>query len=133
VYDDYAHHPSEIAAALRTVRDLARGRVLVLFQPHLYSRTLHLATEFGTALAAADAVAVADVYPAREQPADGVTGKLVVDAVSDARPGALVAWTPKPDEGARWLAGIARDGDVVLTVGAGNVDACVPIILEALA
>jgi UDP-N-acetylmuramate--alanine ligase len=133
VYDDYAHHPSEIAAVLHTVRELSGGRVLVLFQPHLYSRTLHLAHEFGRALAAADAVAVADVYPAREQPVEGVTGKLVVDAVTDARPGAVVAWTPSPGEGARWLAKIAREGDVVLTVGAGNVDDCVPTILEALA
>jgi UDP-N-acetylmuramate--alanine ligase len=133
VYDDYAHHPSEIAAVLHAVRELSGGRVLVLFQPHLYSRTLHLARDFGRVLAAADAVAVADVYPAREQPVEGVTGKLVVDAVSDARPGAVVAWTPSAGEGARWLAKLAREGDVVLTVGAGNVDACVPTILEALA
>jgi UDP-N-acetylmuramate--alanine ligase len=133
VYDDYAHHPSEIAAVLRSVRDLAEGRVFVLFQPHLYSRTLHLGHEFGRALAAADAVAVADVYPARESPVHGVTGKLIVDAVSDARPGVLVAWTPSAAEGALWLARLAREGDVVLTVGAGDVDACVPTILEALA
>jgi UDP-N-acetylmuramate--alanine ligase len=132
VYDDYAHHPAEIAEVLRTARDLASGRVLVLFQPHLYSRTLHLAHDFGRALAGADAVAVADVYAAREEPLNGVTGKLVVDAVSEARPGARVAWTPAAADGARWLAGLARSGDVVVTVGAGNVDACVPMILEAL-
>jgi UDP-N-acetylmuramate--alanine ligase len=84
-------------------------------------------------LAAAAAVAVTDVYPAREQPIEGVTGKLVVDAVTDVRPGAVVAWTPSAGEGARWLAKLAREGDVVLTVGAGDVDACVPMILEALA
>jgi UDP-N-acetylmuramate--alanine ligase len=133
VYDDYAHHPAEIAEVVRTARELASGRVLVLFQPHLYSRTRHLAHEFGRSLAAADAVAVADVYAAREEPLDGVTGKLVVDAVSDARPGARVAWTPAAADGARWLAGLARSGDVVVTVGAGNVDACVPTILDALA
>jgi UDP-N-acetylmuramate--alanine ligase len=133
VYDDYAHHPSEITEVVRTARGLASGRVLLLFQPHLYSRTLHLANEFGRALAAADVVAVADVYAAREQPLDGVTGKLVVDAVSDARHGARVAWMPSASDGASWLAGIARSGDVVVTVGAGNVDACVPTILEALA
>jgi UDP-N-acetylmuramate--alanine ligase len=132
VYDDYAHHPAEIAATICAAREMG-GRVLVLFQPHLYSRTLHLAREFGAALAAADAVAVADVYQAREQPLDGVTGKLVVDAIADARPGALVAWTPEPLAGARWLATLARPGDIVLTVGAGNVDACVPPLLEALA
>jgi UDP-N-acetylmuramate--alanine ligase len=134
VYDDYAHHPAEIAATVRAAHELTRenGRVLVLFQPHLYSRTLHLAGDFGRALAGADAVAVADVYPAREQPLDGVTGKLVVEALADARPGALVAWTPRAEDGARWLASCARSGDVVLTVGAGNVDAAVPVLLEAL-
>ena len=133
VYDDYAHHPAEIAATLTAARQLAQGRVLVLFQPHLYSRTLHLAHEFGRALAGADAVAVADVYPAREQPLDGVTGKLVVDAVADARPGMRVGWTPEVAAGARWLARLARPGDLVLTVGAGNVDDAVPLLLEALA
>jgi UDP-N-acetylmuramate--alanine ligase len=132
VYDDYAHHPAEIAEVIRTARGLASGRVLVLFQPHLYSRTLHLAHEFGRTLAGADAVAVADVYAAREEPLNGVTGKLVVDALLEARPGARVAWTPAAADGARWLAGLARSGDVVVTVGAGNVDACVPMILEAL-
>ena len=129
VYDDYAHHPAEIAATLTAARDLTQGRVLVLFQPHLYSRTLHLAHEFGRALGAADAVAVADVYPAREEPIADVTGKLVVDAVQGAR----VAWTPEPADGARWLARLARPGDVVLTVGAGDVDAAVPVLLEELA
>jgi UDP-N-acetylmuramate--alanine ligase len=129
VYDDYAHHPAEIAATLRAARTLAEGRVLVLFQPHLFSRTQHLAQEFGRALSAADAVAVADVYPAREQPLEGVTGKLVVDAVRGTR----VAWMPSVDDGARWLARLARPGDVLLTIGAGNVDAAVPRLLEALA
>jgi UDP-N-acetylmuramate--alanine ligase len=132
VYDDYAHHPSEIAATLATARELG-GRILVLFQPHLYTRTLHLAREFGHALAAADAVAIADVYRAREEPLKGVSGKLVVDAVADARPGARVAWTPDAADGARWLASQARQGDVILTVGAGDVDACVPLLLEELA
>ena len=133
VYDDYAHHPAEIEATLRAARALARGRRLVLFQPHLYSRTEHLAREFGRALAAAEVVAVTDVYPAREQPRPGVSGKLIVDAVAEARPGARVAWMPRPADGARWLATQAREGDVVLTVGAGDVDATAPLILEELA
>jgi UDP-N-acetylmuramate--alanine ligase len=133
VYDDYAHHPREVAATIRAARELGHGRVLVLFQPHLFSRTLYLAREFGAALADADAVAVADVYAAREQPLDGVSGKLVVDAVAEARAGARVAWTPNADDGARWLASLARAGDVILTVGAGNVDGCVPLLLETLA
>jgi UDP-N-acetylmuramate--alanine ligase len=105
----------------------------VLFQPHLYSRTEHLAREFGLALAEAEVVAVADVYAAREEPRPGVSGKLIVEAVADARPGARVAWMPRVSDGARWLAAQARAGDVVLTVGAGDVDAAAPLILEELA
>jgi UDP-N-acetylmuramate--alanine ligase len=132
IYDDYAHHPTEIAATLATARGLGAGRVLVLFQPHLYSRTRHLAHEFGRALAAADAVAVTEVYAARERERDGVAAKLVVDAVSDARAGVRVGWMPGTGEGARWLASLARPGDIVLTVGAGDVDAAVPLLIEAL-
>lgn len=132
VYDDYAHHPTEIAATLATAREVDAQRVLVLFQPHLYSRTRHLAAELGRALAGADAVAVADVYAAREHDGRRVPGKLVVDAVADARPGARIAWMPDVEAGARWLARLARAGDVVLTVGAGDVDRAVPLLLEAL-
>jgi UDP-N-acetylmuramate--alanine ligase len=130
VFDDYAHHPAEIGATLEAARD--GGRLLVLFQPHLYSRTRHLATELAAALAAADAVAVADVYPAREQPLPGVTGKLVVDALAERRPGMPLAWTPACEDGARFLAQRARPGDRVLTVGAGDVDRCAELILELL-
>jgi UDP-N-acetylmuramate--alanine ligase len=130
VFDDYAHHPAEIDATLEAARDA--GRLLVLFQPHLYSRTRHLATELAAALAAADAVAVADVYPAREQPLPGVTGKLVVDALAERRPGMLLAWTPACEDGARFLARHSRPGDRILTVGAGDVDRCAELILELL-
>jgi UDP-N-acetylmuramate--alanine ligase len=130
VLDDYAHHPAEIDATLDAARD--GGRLLVLFQPHLYSRTRHLATELAAALAAADAVAVADVYPAREQPLPGVTGKLVVDALAERRPGMPLAWTPACEDGARFLARHARPGDRILTVGAGDVDRCAELILELL-
>jgi UDP-N-acetylmuramate--alanine ligase len=130
VYDSYAHHPVELAADLAAVRD--GGRVLVLFQPHLYSRTRHLAREFGSVLAAADVVAVTDVYRAREEPVEGVTGKLVVDAVAEARPGLEVGWTPTVEGGASFLARRARAGDQVLTLGAGDVDRAVPLILEAI-
>ena len=132
VYDDYAHHPTEVAAALAAAREAAApaGRVLVLFQPHLYSRTRHLAHGFASALVAADAVAVADVYPAREEPMPGVTGKLVVDALAELRPGMPVAWTPALDAGARFLARRARAGDVVATVGAGDVERAAPLVLE---
>ncbi len=131
VLDDYAHHPAEIAATISAVRD--GGRVLVLFQPHLYSRTRHLAHELGAALIAADVVAVTEIYRAREEPIDGVSGKLVVDAVADARPGMTVGWTPSIEDGARFVARHARPGDVALTVGAGDVDRAVPLLLEKLA
>ena len=130
VIDSYAHHPRELAADIAASRD--GSRVLVLFQPHLFSRTRHLAQEFGAALAGADAVAVTDVYRAREEPIEGVTGKLVVDAVADARPGMVLAWTPTVEEGARFVAAQARAGDRVLTLGAGDVDRAAELILEAL-
>jgi UDP-N-acetylmuramate--alanine ligase len=130
VFDDYAHHPAEIAATLAAARD--DGRVLVLFQPHLYSRTRHLAAELADALSAADAVAVTDVYPAREQPVRGVSGKLVVDALAERRPGMPLAWTPAYDDGAHFLARRARSGDRVLTIGAGDVDRAAQLLLELL-
>ena len=134
VYDDYAHHPAEIAATLAAARSARPGsRVLVLFQPHLYSRTRHLARELGAALAAADVVCVTDVYPAREEPVEGVTGKLVVDALARLRPGLSPGWTPRLEDGARFLVRRARPGDVVLTVGAGDVDRAAKLVLEELA
>ena len=131
--DDYAHHPAEVAATLAAARDLiGEGRTLVLFQPHLYSRTLHLARELAKALTAADEVAVLDVYAAREEPIEGVTGKLVVDGVCEVRPGMPVAWTPALEDGAAFLAGRARPGDLVMTIGAGDVERAIPLIREKL-
>jgi UDP-N-acetylmuramate--alanine ligase len=132
VVDDYAHHPAEIAATLAALREQGAGRILALFQPHLYSRTRHLAHETGAALAAADVVAVTDVYPAREQPLPGITGKLVVDALTERRPGMTVGWTPRVEDGATFLARRARPGDVVLTIGAGDVDRAAPLVIEEL-
>jgi UDP-N-acetylmuramate--alanine ligase len=131
VLDSYAHHPAELAADLAAVRN--GGRVLVLFQPHLYSRTLHLAHEFAVALAAADAVCVTDIYPAREEPLPGVTGRLIVDELAQVRPGMRLAYVPGVEDGARLVAGWAREGDTVLTLGAGDVDRAAPLLLEALA
>jgi UDP-N-acetylmuramate--alanine ligase len=132
VYDDYAHNAVKLAAALETARGHTTGRLLVLFQPHLYSRTRYLARELGRELAAADVVAVTDVYPAREQPAEGVTGKLVVDAVCDARPGFAPGWTPRLEQGAVFVARRARTSDLVLTVGAGDVDRAARLVLAEL-
>jgi UDP-N-acetylmuramate--alanine ligase len=132
VVDDYAHHPAEVAATLAAIHEQTDGRVLVLFQPHLYSRTRHLARELGAALAAADVVAVTDVYAAREEPLEGVSGKLVVDAVSEHRPGMAVGWTPAVEDGVRFLARRVRSGDVVLTIGAGDVERGADLLLEQL-
>jgi UDP-N-acetylmuramate--alanine ligase len=132
VYDDYAHNPEKLRSTLATARGRTDGRVLVLFQPHLYSRTVHVGAELGRALAAADVAAVTDVYAARETPIDGVSGKLVVDALCDARPGFAPGWTPRLEDGAAFVARRARPGDLVLTAGAGDVDRAAPLILEAL-
>jgi UDP-N-acetylmuramate--alanine ligase len=130
VVDDYGHHPTEIAATVAAIRErFAGARVLVLFQPHLYSRTRHLAGEFAAALAGADEIAVTDIYPAREAPIAGVTGKLIVDALSDL--GRLVAWTPTVEQGVAYLSPRARPGDVVLVSGAGDVDHAVGLLARA--
>jgi UDP-N-acetylmuramate--alanine ligase len=130
VLDDYAHHPAEVEATLQAAR--AGGRLLVLFQPHLYSRTRHLAHELARALAEADAVAVTEIYPAREQPVPGVSGKLIVDALAERRPGMPLAWTPAHADGARFLAQRARRGDRILTVGAGDIDRAASRLLELI-
>jgi UDP-N-acetylmuramate--alanine ligase len=130
VLDDYAHHPEEIRAAIEAVRN--GHRVLVLYQPHLYSRTRHLARDLGAALATADVAAVTEVYRAREEPIEGVSGKLVVDALTEARPGMTVGWTPDVEDGARFIARRARPGDVTLAMGAGDVDRAVPLLLAEL-
>jgi UDP-N-acetylmuramate--alanine ligase len=125
VVDDYAHHPTEVAATLEAARTLAPRRVLAVFQPHLFSRTARTAVEFGAALAAADEVVVLDVYPARERAEDhpGVSGLLVAEAAADAAGGRPVAWLPGFDAAEAHLRAIARPGDLVLTLGAGDVDA----------
>ncbi len=125
VVDDYAHHPTEVAATLEAARTLGPRRVIAVFQPHLFSRTAHQAAEFGAALAGADEVVVLDVYPARERGEDfpGVTGLLVAEAAADAAGGKTVAWMPGFDEAEAYVRGRVRDGDLVLTLGAGDVDA----------
>ena len=134
VYDDYAHHPTEIAATLVAARTLAHGgRVVVLFQPHLFSRTRHLANELAAALTAADAACLTNIYAAREEPVPGVTGKLVADRLAELRPGMSLGWAPRLEDAAALVAAQARPGDLVLTVGAGDVDRAAPLILERVA
>jgi UDP-N-acetylmuramate--alanine ligase len=130
VLDSYAHHPAELAADLVALRN--GGRLLALFQPHLYSRTLHLAHGFAEALAGADAACVTEIYPAREAPLAGVSGRLIVDELARLRPGMSIGWAPRLEDAARLVAAWARPGDTVITLGAGDVDGAAPLILEAL-
>jgi UDP-N-acetylmuramate--alanine ligase len=130
--DDYAHHPAEVAATIAAARTLAGGRLVVLFQPHLYSRTIHVGRELGAALAAADAAVVTEIYAAREDPVEGVSGRLVVGGAVETRPGMPVGWAPELADAVRLTASLARPGGAVLTVGAGDVDGAIPLLKEAL-
>jgi UDP-N-acetylmuramate--alanine ligase len=124
VYDDYAHHPTEVRATLEAARTLAPRRLVACFQPHLYSRTKMLAREFGRALALADVVVVLDIYPARERAEDfpGVSGLLVAAAAADASGGRPVWWLPRAADAERMLAGELEEGDLLVALGAGDVD-----------
>jgi UDP-N-acetylmuramate--alanine ligase len=124
IYDDYAHHPTEVAASLAALRELPHRRLIAVFQPHLYSRTKALASRFGRALAAADEIGVLDVYPARERPVgrlEGVSGLDVAEAAADAAPGRQVWWLGDIDQAAELLGGRLGEGDVLVTLGAGDV------------
>jgi UDP-N-acetylmuramate--alanine ligase len=125
VIDDYAHHPTEVRAAIAAARTLGRQRVMAVFQPHLYSRTQLLAREFGTALALADAAVVLEIYPSRERAEDfpGVSGLLIAEAAADAGGGRPIGWAAGFDEAEQLLAATLRAGDVCLVLGAGDVDA----------
>jgi UDP-N-acetylmuramate--alanine ligase len=124
IYDDYAHHPTEVSATLEAARELEPRRLIAAFQPHLYSRTKALAPELGAALAAADEVAVLDVYPAREEPVGplaGVSGLTVAAEAADRSGGAPVWWLPTADQAAEALAPRLREGDLLITIGAGDI------------
>ncbi|MEO7196566.1 MAG: UDP-N-acetylmuramate--L-alanine ligase [Pseudonocardiaceae bacterium] len=138
VYDDYAHHPRKVTAALRGARQVLRqgrlvgqGRLVVAFQPHLYSRTRDFTAEFGVALALADVVLLLDVYGAREQPLPGVTGELIAHTVP--LPAECVHYEPCWAEVPARLAELVCPGDVVVTMGAGDVTALAPLLLAELA
>jgi len=131
VVDDYAHHPTEIRATLAAARTAFPGRrIVAAFQPHLFSRTRDFAREFGEALAAADAVYIADIYPAREQPIPGVSADIIVASTRDA--GGSVAWQGARGLLSNELARAVRGGDVVLTIGAGDITKTGPELLRAL-
>jgi len=159
VYDDYAHHPTEVATQIHAARGIlpsraltsptaqavsavagvesatgpasGTGRLVVVFQPHLYSRTRTFAAEFGAALSGADVVVVLDVYGAREDPLAGVTGELVAGAVPDGT-ATDVRYHPDRESAASFVAGLVRGGDVVITMGAGDITAVGPELLTLL-
>ena len=132
VVDSYDHLPTEVAAALAAAAWGPWGRVVAVFQPHRYSRTESLWREFADAFAAADLLAVTDVYAAGEAARPGVSGKLIVDAVLDAHPWASVAWLPTLDDVLSWLAVTLRPGDLCLTLGAGDLTSLAPRIVAML-
>ena len=131
VLDTYAHHPTELAADLRAAREITRpagGRVIAVFQPHLYSRTRIFAADFGAALGLADEAVVLDVYAAREDPEPGVTGRLVADAV----PGGTARYVPDFGDVPKVVAALAAPGDLVLTMGAGDITRMGPLLLAEI-
>jgi len=130
--EDYAHHPTEITATLTAAKRGDHARVIAVFQPHLFSRTRYLQREFGQALALADEAIVTDIFPAREEPEPGVTGKLIVDAYLVARPGGPVSYLPRLTDVVANLAPRVREGDLVLTLGAGDVFRAGELLLAAL-
>jgi UDP-N-acetylmuramate--alanine ligase len=131
VLDTYAHHPTELAADLRAARDIATdgGRVIAVFQPHLFSRTRIFSAEFGAALGLADEAVVLDVYAAREDPEPGVTGALVAGAV----PGGKARYVPAFADVPAVVAALAQPGDLVLTMGAGDITKMGPLVLDEIA
>lgn len=130
VYDDFAHHPTEVAAALSAARSVVgAGKLITVFQPHLYSRTRLMHKEFAEALALSDQVVVMDIYAAREDPEPGVTGQLVSDSFADA---SKVHYVPNWDDVPAVAASLANEGDFIVTMGCGDVYRMVPQLLSAL-
>jgi UDP-N-acetylmuramate--alanine ligase len=131
VVDDYGHHPTEIRATLAAARECGYGRVLVLFQPHRYTRTQDLMKEFAGAFGDADGVEVLDIYAASEQPIAGVTGEALARAVREGGQ-AQVEYAASVEEAVERLVGTAQSGDMILTLGAGNVSQAGAVVLERL-
>jgi UDP-N-acetylmuramate--alanine ligase len=134
IVDDYAHHPTELSATLDVARATMPpgGRVIAVFQPHRYSRTRKLYREFGEAFAAADAVLVTEVYGAGEMPQPGVNGKLIVDAICETQGPPAVYYIPQLDDIPRVLREVSESGDVVLTLGAGDISRAGEELLDLL-
>jgi UDP-N-acetylmuramate--alanine ligase len=132
VVDDYAHHPTEVKATLSAASDGPWERVIAVFQPHRYSRTSALHQGFGASFEHADRVVITDVYGAGEEPVPGVSGKLISDAICTLVPGRGVAYLPHRADVISYLRAITRDGDLVLTLGAGDVTSLGDELLQAL-
>jgi UDP-N-acetylmuramate--alanine ligase len=132
VVDDYGHHPTEIRATLSAARETIRGRIHVIFQPHRYSRTADLMEEFAGAFAAADTVIVLPIYAASEEPIPGVTAELLAGRIAGSVGGPRVEFTPDFATAVAAAAAVAREGDLILTLGAGSVSQLAPQILAAL-
>jgi UDP-N-acetylmuramate--alanine ligase len=132
VVDDYGHHPTEILATLRAARDCGYARVHVLFQPHRFTRTRDLMTEFAGAFKDADLVEVLDIYAASEQPIEGIDAQALVKAIRD-KGGDRVEYAASVADGVAALVRVAKEGDVILTLGAGSVSQAGATLLEALA
>ncbi len=132
VVDDYAHLPTEVRAALAAGASGGYQRVVALFQPHRFSRTEALWKDFGAAFDDADLVVLTDVYAAGEAPRQGVTGKLIVDAALDRDPRRALAWMPTLDDAVRYLVAVLSPGDLLMTLGAGDVTTVGPRVLDAL-
>jgi UDP-N-acetylmuramate--alanine ligase len=129
VIDDYGHNPTEIAATLATAREITERRLVAVYQPHVFERTRQLHRELGKALGIADAAIVTDIIGGRDAPVEGVTGKLVLDAVP---PGARRGWAPTLDAAAELALAWARPGDVVVTLGVGEPWRIARAIVEGL-
>jgi UDP-N-acetylmuramate--alanine ligase len=128
VVDDYGHHPTEIRATLAAARESSDGRIHVVFQPHRYSRTRDLLDEFGGAFVDADTVVVLPIYAASEEPLPGITAELLTERIQ----GPAVEFAPDFPSAVAAVARQARDGDLILTLGAGSVSQLGPSILAAL-
>jgi len=131
-YDDYAHHPTEVVTTLAAAPRTDRSRVVVVFQPHRYTRTRALSRELGESLSGVDVAVVTDVYHADEDPIPGVTGKLVVNALTASAPGQRVVYLPHRKDIVRFLVGEVRPGDLVLMMGAGDIPMITDEVLETL-
>ncbi|HET6351900.1 MAG TPA: UDP-N-acetylmuramate--L-alanine ligase [Coriobacteriia bacterium] len=132
VVDDYAHHPTEVAATLKAAAGLDFNRVVAIFQPHRYSRTQAFATDFGDAFCCADRVVLMDVYTAGEAPIPGISGKTVLDALLDQHPRARAAYLPHRTDIIGYLMDLLEPGDLVLTMGAGDVTSVGPELVAAI-